>query len=95
LKDPIEVERATKHAWHRGVVQTDLGDYAVSYLLIGKTLDPKLQLPIQSDLRRNLMDVFNREDIEIMTPSVTAIRDANNLGQIFQRLVSEQSGDGT
>lgn len=59
------------------VVQTDLGDYAVSYLLIGKTLDPKLQLPIQSDLRRNVMDVFNREDIEIMTPSVTAIRDAN------------------
>jgi small-conductance mechanosensitive channel len=59
------------------VVQTDLGDYAVSYLLIGKTLEPKRQLLIGSDLRQNVLDVFSREGIEIMTPSVTAIRDAN------------------
>jgi len=41
------------------------------------TSSQRVKLQIQSDLRRNVMDVFNREDIEIMTPSVTAIRDAN------------------
>ncbi len=59
------------------VIQTDLGNYAVSYLLIAKTVEPKLQLLIQSELRQNVLDVFNREGIEIMTPSVSALRDAN------------------
>jgi small-conductance mechanosensitive channel len=59
------------------VLQTALGDYAISYLLVGKTMEPKRERFIASDLRANLLDIFNKAGIEIMTPSVTSIRDAN------------------
>jgi len=59
------------------VMQTNLGDYAVSYLLIGKTMEPQKERFVASDLRANLLDAFNKAGIEIMTPSVTSIRDAN------------------
>jgi len=59
------------------VIQTQLGDYAVSYLLIGKTMEPKNERFVASDLRANVLDAFNKAGIEIMTPSVTSVRDAN------------------
>jgi len=59
------------------VIQTQLGDYAVSYLLVGRTMEPKQERFIASDLRANVLDGFNKTGIEIMTPSVAAIRDAN------------------
>jgi small-conductance mechanosensitive channel len=59
------------------VIQKQLGDYAVSYQLVGSTMEPKKERFIASDLRANVLDAFNREGIEIMTPSVSAIRDAN------------------
>jgi len=30
---------------------------------------------IKSELRRNILDMFNKEGIEIMSPSVTSIRE--------------------
>lgn len=59
------------------VMQTQLGDYAVSYLLIGKTMEPQKERFVASDLRANVLDAFNKAGIEIMTPTVAAIRDAN------------------
>jgi len=60
------------------VMQTELDDYAVSYLLMAKTMDPQRQVFTESDLRRNVLDAFNKAGVEIMTPSVSAHRDANS-----------------
>lgn len=60
------------------VIQTALDSYAVSYLLVAKTMEPKRQRLIESALRENVLDAFNGAGIEIMTPSVTAVRDANH-----------------
>ena len=59
------------------VLQKRLGDYAVSYVLVAWTMDPKKERFVASDLRANVLDVFNRAGIEIMTPSVAAVRDGN------------------
>ena len=59
------------------VIQHRLGDCAVSYILIGRTMEPKKERFIASDLRANVLDIFNKAGIEIMTPSVAAVRDAN------------------
>jgi len=59
------------------VLQTALGDYAVSYVLIGKTLEPERLRVVKSELMKYVLDVFNREGVEIMTPSVSALRDGN------------------
>jgi hypothetical protein len=45
--------------------------------MIGRTNDAKGIIMIKSELRRNILDMFNKEGIEIMSPSVTSIRDAN------------------
>ncbi len=60
------------------VLQTDLGDFAVSYRLMGKTNEAKKIITIESELRRNLLDQFNKEGIEIMSPSVTSIRESDS-----------------
>jgi hypothetical protein len=45
--------------------------------VIGKTNEPKRAIFIESELRRNILDVFNASGVEIMSPSVTSVRDAN------------------
>ena len=59
------------------VMQTELDSYAVSYLLVARTMEPKRKRLIESALRQNVLDLFNEAGIEIMTPSVAAVRDAN------------------
>jgi small-conductance mechanosensitive channel len=59
------------------VLQRDLGDFAVTYTLNVRTNEPKKAIMIESELRQNLLDTFNKAGIEIMSPSVTSIRDAN------------------
>lgn len=59
------------------VLESELGDFAVTYMVIGKTKEPKRARFIEAELRRNILDVFNAEGVEIMTPSVTSVRDAN------------------
>jgi small-conductance mechanosensitive channel len=61
------------------VWQTNLGDYAVNYELRAWTNRPEAMFEIHSSLRRNVLDVFNRAGVEIMTPSVRAHRDASDL----------------
>ena len=57
--------------------QTDLGDYAVHYELRAATNRPAAMFAIQSALRQNVLDAFNRAGVEIMTPSILAHRDAS------------------
>ncbi len=59
------------------VVETELGDFAVSYMLIAFTDEPREARLTTAELRRNALDLFNAEGIEIMTPSVSALRDGN------------------
>ena len=61
------------------VLQDSLGDYAVVYELRAYTEDPKAAIRTQSNLRRNVLDAFNRAGVEIMTPSVNAVRNAPEL----------------
>ncbi len=60
------------------VLETDLGDFAVTYKVMTKITEPKKILIIEAELRRNLLDVFNSEGLEIMSPSVTAIRESTS-----------------
>ncbi|MCP5112110.1 MAG: mechanosensitive ion channel [bacterium] len=59
------------------VWQTTLGDYAVNYELNVYTKETKKIGAIYSELRKNILDGFNEAGIEIMTPTVGAVRDAN------------------
>ena len=59
------------------VLQTALGNYAVDYLLVATTREPTRKRFIESELRQSVLDVFHREGIEIMTPTVASLRDGN------------------
>lgn len=59
------------------VLQTSLGDFAVAYELRAWTDRADIMHITSSNLRRNVLDAFNTAGIEIMTPSVAAVRDAN------------------
>ena len=59
------------------VLQTALGNYAVDYLLVASTREPKRKRFIESELRQGVLDAFHREGIEIMTPTVASLRDGN------------------
>jgi small-conductance mechanosensitive channel len=59
------------------VLETELGDFAVNYTLFAYAEDPKQARHTSAQLRRNILDLFNAEGLEIMTPSVAAVRDGN------------------
>lgn len=60
------------------VLQTQLGNYAVHYELLAWTRDAKSALRTESELRSNVMDAFHRAGVEIMTPAVSAVRNAGD-----------------
>jgi small-conductance mechanosensitive channel len=60
------------------VLETDLGDFAVTYKVMAKISEPEKTLIIEAELRRNLLDVFNGDGVEIMSPSVTSIRESTS-----------------
>jgi len=59
------------------VLQTALGDYAVSYEINAYTSVPDQMAAIYSALHQNLQDVFAEAGIEIMSPVYHALRDGN------------------
>ncbi len=59
------------------VWQQSLDNYAVTYELNAYTKSPREIGATHSELRKNVLDAFNEAGIEIMTPSVSALRDAN------------------
>ena len=54
------------------VLQTSLGDYAITYELNGYCGDAHNMIPLYSELRRNILDLFNEYGVAIMTPSYIA-----------------------
>lgn len=58
------------------IIQNRLGDFAVEYILVACTREPKNALQTLSALRRNVLDQFNAAGVEIMTPAVTALRNS-------------------
>lgn len=54
------------------VLQTALGDFAVSYQLNAYCTDPAPMMQIYSDLHANIQDVFNEHGVQIMSPAYVA-----------------------
>lgn len=59
------------------VLQTSLDDFYVSYQLCVYTHNPEYQATIYSQMHLNIQDVFNENDIEIMSPHYRAGRDGS------------------
>lgn len=59
------------------VYQSALGDCAVNYELRAWTRRPELMIATHSHLRREVLDAFSAGGVEIMTPSVLALRGAS------------------
>ena len=59
------------------VFQTNLGDFSVSYELKVYTDRPTVMEEIYSELHKNMQDKCNEADIEILSPTYSAIRDGN------------------
>lgn len=59
------------------VLQTSLGDFAVSYELNAFTADPHQMAVIYSRLHEEIQNAFNAAGVEIMSPHFTAVRDGN------------------
>jgi small-conductance mechanosensitive channel len=82
-----EVHEALKEAARRSegildepepfVLQTALGDYAVSYELNAYTKMPKMMQLLYSRLHTNIQDTFAESGIEILSPVYHALRDGN------------------
>ena len=59
------------------VLQTSLDDYYVSYELNAYTLHPKKMPLIYSEIHKNILIVFNKAGVEILSPSYVAARDGS------------------
>ena len=61
------------------ILQTALNDFCVSYELNAYTAEANRMIDIYSALHQNIQDKFNKAGMEICTPHITAIRDANTI----------------
>ncbi len=57
------------------VLQTSLDDYYVQYEINAYTMKPARMATIYSELHQHIQDKFNEAEIEILSPSYTAMRD--------------------
>lgn len=79
-KSLMEAALATNHIVPEPapfVLQTKLGDHAISYQLNAFTSEPNLMVFIYSELHRNIQDKCNEVGIEILSPGYTSLRDGN------------------
>ena len=68
-----------EHSPEPFVMQKSLDDFTVSYEINAYTRRPDLLPGIYSELNRNILDEFGQEQIEIMSPTYTSVRDGNPL----------------
>ncbi len=61
------------------VRQLELGDFSVVYELNVTIHQPHLLPKITSDLHANILDAFNQNGVEIMSPEFAALRDGNSV----------------
>jgi small-conductance mechanosensitive channel len=76
------------------VHQTGLGDFSVSYELRFCTAVPHLEIEIHSHLHQNIQDHCNAADIEILSPTYSAIRDGNTSTIPASYLPADYKADG-
>jgi len=72
------------------VLKTSLDDFYITYELNAYTDKPGLMAGTYSELHQNILDQFNKEGVEIMSPSYFAVRD----GQSVTIPQAEFSGNG-
>ncbi|MFT4960331.1 MAG: small-conductance mechanosensitive channel [Paracoccaceae bacterium] len=63
------------------VLRAALADYAVNYQINAYTTRGSIMPKITSDLHSNIIDVFNENDVQIMTPSYIADTDIPKIPQ--------------
>lgn len=51
------------------VLQKSLGDFAITYEINAYCDNPSRMMPIYSQLHQNILDVFNENNVQIMTPA--------------------------
>ena len=51
------------------MLQKTLGTFAVDYVINAYCDNPRAMFPLYSALHRNILDVFNEHDVQIMTPA--------------------------
>lgn len=73
LRTPDVVQKAKPF-----VLQTALNDFYVSYELNCYTHSPNRMAVIYSELHKHILDVFNENGVEIMSPHYTALRDGQD-----------------
>ncbi|MFM7264874.1 MAG: mechanosensitive ion channel family protein [Cyanobium sp.] len=59
------------------VLQTSLGDHAITYQLNAHTGNPNRMVFTLSDLHQHIQDSFQQAGIEILSPTYTALRDGS------------------
>jgi small-conductance mechanosensitive channel len=59
------------------VLQTHLGDHAITYQLNAHTSDPNRMVFTLSELHQHIQDSFQQAGIEILSPSYAALRDGS------------------
>lgn len=78
----IDAAKATKYIQaddpYPFVLQTSLNDFNVSYQLNAYTSRPELMPRIYSELHQQIQDQCNAADIEILSPTFSALRDGNH-----------------
>jgi small-conductance mechanosensitive channel len=58
---------------------TQLGDFSVTYRVSGLLVETKNLLTARSNFHRHVLDCLHNNDIEIMSPTFSGVRDANHI----------------
>jgi len=82
-----------RHDPEPSVLQTSLDDYSVTYTLVAALDNPRKSRATRSELSENIQDAFNEAGLEIMTPSVQAIR--NSLDPVIPAKYDAEAGRET
>ncbi len=61
------------------VFEKKLEDYYIVYEINAYTNEPQKLAEIESELHKNIIDVFNAANVEILSPAYNALRDGNNI----------------
>lgn len=61
------------------VLEQSLNDFHIEYQLNAYTAEANRQAAVYSDIRKHVIDVFNEQGIEIMSPNYHAVRDGNRI----------------
>ncbi len=61
------------------ILQKSLDDFSVSYKIKAHTKRADILPSMYTELNRNILDEFSREQIEIVSPTYTSVRDGNEL----------------